>query len=533
MSEKSSDRTPKKVRSQDDEFEHIVPLNECVILKGEAFNELWRQWKATGDQALLALILRSVFRFINTIAYKLYRPLKIPLQDAFQLGTMGALRAAEKFNPDLGFEFPTYAEHWIRQSITREAGEYEEIRFPVHAHETLRKIRQTKQHLLSELDREPTTREIAAYAKLPEEKIKKMQSYTASRESVRLEALPDEAVTVHSLQTHYAKIAADTPEGKTYNKSLRTEVLGLLKNFEYRERKILSVRALADFFDTEQLTLAQVGKIIGLSRERVRQIEKKAIDKLKVFLKERTKGGSGNMSVSNTAENRKEVGKTLLKHYAGEQIESAVLSKLVRDTLGVEAHEGVSHIVASLKEDAFISVAAGTRASTIWKIHREAIKAKLEGAERTSISSLHPGPLRIQAMNPDEPRKVFPPRPPPKQTEWKSRVSSSPLGRDEPPSEQPGPHESETTQMALAAKEPAPPELQTQNPELIVEKYGSWIDKHRELREAQQERHALEQKLEEVRKREASLKAELAEQPKEVELMVRLYDSIDARLKST
>ncbi|AEB29861.1 RNA polymerase sigma factor RpoD [Carnobacterium sp. 17-4] len=229
-----------------------------------------------GDQEARQRLAEANLRLVVSIA-KRYVGRGMQFLDLIQEGNMGLMKAVEKFDYKKGFKFSTYATWWIRQAITRAiADQARTIRIPVHMVETINKLIRIQRQLLQDLGREPTPEEIGAEMDLPTEKVREILKI--AQEPVSLETPIGEEDDSH-LGDFIEDHDATSPAENAAYELLKEQLEDVLDTLTDREENVLRLRFGLD--DGRNRTLEDVGKVFGVTRERIRQIEAKALRKLR------------------------------------------------------------------------------------------------------------------------------------------------------------------------------------------------------------------------------------------------------------
>jgi len=263
---------------------YLKEIRSIPLLTAEQEIELSKRIKKGDEQARKEMI-RANLRLVINIA-KRYFHLGIPLLDLIEEGNLGLMKAVDKFNPKKGFRFSTYAAWWVKQAITRSITEQGKmIRIPVYMSELIAKWKKTHAELSHALKRSPTDEEIAKKMRISKAKMKQI-SYWMTTQTSSLEApIGEEGESqVLDLLEDEAAVSPDEQIDHFLDKERVDSLLGLMNA---REKEVLDMRfGLAD---GKSYTLADVAKKLGVSRERVRQIEEEALSKLRRFVENQEK----------------------------------------------------------------------------------------------------------------------------------------------------------------------------------------------------------------------------------------------------
>ena len=266
---------PDGVSIEDPVRMYLKEIGKVPLLSAEEEIELAKRMEL-GDQEAKKRLAEANLRLVVSIA-KRYVGRGMQFLDLIQEGNMGLIKAVEKFDYTKGFKFSTYATWWIRQAITRAiADQARTIRIPVHMVETINKLIRVSRQLLQELGREPTPEEIAAEMNMPVERVREILKI--SQEPVSLETPIGEEEDSHLgdfIQDDNVPVPADAAAFTLLKEQLE-EVLGTLTE---REQKVLTLRFGLE--DGRARTLEEVGREFNVTRERIRQIEAKALRKLR------------------------------------------------------------------------------------------------------------------------------------------------------------------------------------------------------------------------------------------------------------
>lgn len=267
----------KKAAAADDSVKiYLQQIGRVKLLSTEEEIEL-AQKIAEGDEKAKNKLVKANLRLVVSIAKK-YIGRGLSFLDLIQEGNLGLIRAAEKFDYKRGYKFSTYATWWIQQAITRGiADKSRTIRLPVHMIETIGKLKKVTRDLTNELNRKPTKEEIAAVMGISISKLRLVMKATQS--TISLETPLNKKEEASRIGDFLIDTKSDTPDTKVVQDSLTSELDKILSSLRPRERDVLRLRFGLD--DGNKRTLEEIGQLFGVSRERIRQIETRAINKLR------------------------------------------------------------------------------------------------------------------------------------------------------------------------------------------------------------------------------------------------------------
>ncbi len=254
---------------------YLREIGTVKLLSAEEEIVLAKQME-DGDEKAKQKMINANLRLVVSIAKK-YIGQGLLFLDLIQEGNAGLIRAAEKFDYRKGFKFSTYATWWIKQGVTRAiADQSRTIRVPVHMVETIYKYKKTSRMLMQKLGRQPTEEEVSAETEIPLENIVAIRKYAQLPISLETPIGQEEGSELGNFVEDKNSV---TPEKRTEKNMLRESILKSMDGLNEREQMILKLRFGID--DGRQRTLEEVGKVYGVTRERIRQIEEKALQKMR------------------------------------------------------------------------------------------------------------------------------------------------------------------------------------------------------------------------------------------------------------
>lgn len=263
------------IESTDPVRQYLREIGRVALLDAEEEVELAKRYEKK-DKRAKDKLTESNLRLVVSIAKK-YIGRGLSLLDLIQEGNQGLIRAVEKYDWRKGFKFSTYATWWIRQAITRAiADQARTIRIPVHMVETINKLYRTSRRLMQELGREPLPEEIGAELEITPDRVREIFKIAQEVTSLETPVGEDEESILGDFIPDESQLSPVDQASKQLLKNHLDEVLGTLSE---REARVLKLRFGLE--GNKQMTLEEVGRVFGVTRERIRQIEAKALRKLK------------------------------------------------------------------------------------------------------------------------------------------------------------------------------------------------------------------------------------------------------------
>jgi RNA polymerase primary sigma factor len=264
-----------EAQSQDPLKLYVRSIGGGPLLTREEERDLARR-KDAGDEAAKRRLIESNLRLVMSIT-RHYTSSGVPLLDLIQEGNLGLIRAVEKFDYRMGYKLSTYATWWIRQSVTRAlADQGRTIRLPVHVADRVRRLLRSRRQLAQKLNREPTEQELAKEAGMPPEKVRDLLELVDDPVSLETPVGDGESMFGDLIEDVHSK----QPDETTAQRLRATEVARALARLNPRMRHVLALRFGLD--GERPQTLEEVGQGLGITRERVRQLESRALRELRM-----------------------------------------------------------------------------------------------------------------------------------------------------------------------------------------------------------------------------------------------------------
>jgi RNA polymerase primary sigma factor len=263
------------VQAQDPLKLYVRSIGGGPLLTRSEERELARR-KDAGDEAAKRRLIEANLRLVMSITRN-YTKAGVPLLDLIQEGNLGLIRAVEKFDYRMGYKLSTYATWWIRQSVTRAlADQGRTIRLPVHVADQVRRLLRSRRQLAQKLNREPTLAELTAESGLPESKIRDLLSLVEDPVSLETPVGDGESIYGDLIED----VNSDAPDEMSALQSRSVELADALAQLNPRMRRVLALRFGLD--GEQPQTLEEVGAGLGITRERVRQLESRALRELRI-----------------------------------------------------------------------------------------------------------------------------------------------------------------------------------------------------------------------------------------------------------
>jgi RNA polymerase primary sigma factor len=253
---------------------YVRAIGDGPLLTPAEERELARR-KDEGDEEAKKKLIESNLRLVMSITRN-YTKAGVPLLDLIQEGNLGLIRAVEKFDYKLGFKLSTYATWWIRQAVTRAlADQGRTIRLPVHVADQVRRLMRARRQLAQKLNREPTEEELARESGFPEKRVRELLDLVEDPVSLETPVGDGESMYADLIED----IHSERPDESTSKKLRRVELAEAMLRLNPRMRRVLSLRFGLDGEPPQ--TLEEVGAGLGITRERVRQLESRALRELR------------------------------------------------------------------------------------------------------------------------------------------------------------------------------------------------------------------------------------------------------------
>ncbi len=270
---------PAPVHEEEGIPSYLNRLTQEPLLSAESEIVLTRAIQ-NGDQAARRRLIESNMRLVINIA-KGYKCRHIPMEDLIQEGAIGLMQATERFDPDRGFRFSTYATHWIRQSIGRAIdNKSKAIRLPAHVSQTIRRVEKERAKFLRETGHEPTLQELSELIGISV--VKLQQNMSVGQEMLSLDLpIGDGGGTLGGMIRDETTI---NPEERAMRESILSELRNVVSELSEREQQVMEFRLRGDGVEVQPEEIAQA---LNLTRDRVRQIEVQAIRKLRIIAQQR------------------------------------------------------------------------------------------------------------------------------------------------------------------------------------------------------------------------------------------------------
>lgn len=259
---------------------YLQQIGKIPLLSNEEELDIAKKIKEEHCEFSKDILVNANLRLVVSIAKK-YIGRGLSFLDLIQEGNIGLMKAAERFDYEKGYKFSTYATWWIQQSITRAiADKARAIRLPIHMIESLNKIKKTTIDLTTELGRTPTKQEIAYRLGITVSKLTQIVKSAQSTISIETPASNSQKEDSTKIADYIVDESATTPDSRVSQESMLVDIQKMLKQLMPKERDVLILRYGLDN-NGEKKTLDEIGSHYGVSRERIRQIENRAISKLK------------------------------------------------------------------------------------------------------------------------------------------------------------------------------------------------------------------------------------------------------------